>query len=143
MPSFSKIANGSISPSRFVSLDTTNNGQVIQTVGGSNSTVGVAIYGISQAGTREPPYGALDDGYAAIAGENLMIYGPGSDKDVFLELGATVSPGDTLCADSSGRGVKVTADVTWVGAIAQQGGILGQLIKVQPIFSRPSSGTAD
>lgn len=129
MPSFTKTANGNIAPSRFVRLDTTADGRVVQ------AGAGEKIYGISQPGTRRASYSSLDDGYCAIVGESLQIYGPGSDKDVMLELGGTVSAGDRLKSDADGKGVVTTTSGNEVGAIAQVGGTSGQLIPVQPVFN--------
>ena len=124
MPSYSKTANGNIAPSRFVILDTTNFGNVTQ------CALNGIPYGVSQPGTRNAPYPGLDDGYAAIAGDHLFIYGP-PDKDIMLELGGTVAIGDHLESDSSGRGVTTTTTGQWIGAIAQAPGTIGQLIPVQ------------
>ncbi len=129
MPSYSRVANGNISPSRFVKQDTTVVGKVLQT-----SATTDPVYGISQPGTRNPPYPLLDDGFAAIAGENLFIYGP-PDKDVMLELGGTVTQGDSLTSDSSGRGITTTSTGNFIGAIAMANGTIGQLIPVECVPS--------
>ncbi len=126
MPSYTKVANGNVAPSRFVKLDTTTEGRVLQ------ATAGDKIYGISQQGTRNTPYGALDDGFAAIAGENLNIYGP-PEKDVLLELGGTVTRGDSLKSDANGKGVTTTSTGDWIGAIALDSGATGDLIPIQTI----------
>lgn len=131
MPSFTKVATSNIAPSVFVKLSTTLDGRVTQCGAGDK------IYGISQPGERNLPYTGLQDGFAAIAGENLMIYGPGSDKDVLLKLGGTVAPGDRLKSDANGLGVVTTTPADEVGAIAQEVGLSGQIIAVQPIFGMP------
>jgi len=131
MASFTKVSTGNIVPSVFVKLSTTLDGKVTQCGAGDK------IYGISQPGERNLPFTGLQDGFAAIAGENLRIYGPGEDKDVLLRLGGTVAPGDRLKSDASGFGVITTTPADEVGAIAQQVGVSGQIIAVQPIFGMP------
>ena len=130
MPCYSRVANGNIAPSRFVKLDTTAEGFVLQCGAGDQ------IYGISQPGTRNAPYGALDDGFAAIKGNTLSIYGP-PEKDVPLELGASVTRGQYLKADVNGKGIATAAATDIAGAIALDSGSAGDLIPVQTIVSQP------
>jgi hypothetical protein len=126
-PSRTKVSTGNIAPSRFVKLSTTLDGKCTQ------AGAGEKIFGISQQGTRNTPYGSLDDGYAAIAGENLQIYGPGDDGAV-LELGGTVAAGDRLKSDANGKGVTTVTNLDEVGAVAMVAGTSGQLVPVQPIY---------
>lgn len=124
MPSFSKVAAASIHPSRFVMLDTAD-GKVIE------ATAGGKIYGISQPGQRNTPYSSLQDGYCAIAGENVRVYGPGEDSKCLLEIGAGgCSPGDRLKATTNGVGIATTADGDEYGAVAEFAGVSGQLVMV-------------
>jgi hypothetical protein len=76
MSAHSRQANGNIAPSRFVKLDTSADGKVLQC--GASATI--MPYGISGPGTRNPPYSSLDDGYHAIAGENCLIYGTPGER---------------------------------------------------------------
>lgn len=123
MPSFTKVANGTIRPSRFVKLDTTADGLVLECDAGDQ------VYGISGPGTRNTPLDGLDDGNHAIAGENCLIYGP-PEKEVLLEIGTGgCSPGDRLASDADGKGVVATADE--YGAIASVMGVEGEVIPVQ------------
>lgn len=124
--SFSKIAGGNIAPSRFVKLSTTAEGQALQ------CGAGEAIFGISQASTRRAALTGWDDGFAAIAGENINIIGPGDDEGL-LELGGTVTVGDYIKSDASGKGVNAGTDKDKAGAQALQSGTSGKLIKVKPI----------
>lgn len=117
-------ASGNISPSRFVKLTTTADGEVTQ------AGAGEQIYGISQKTTRRTPYGALDDGYAAIAGENVGVHGIG--EECLLEAGGTVAPGDRLKSDASGKGVATTTNLDEWGAICLQAGTAGKLVRVEP-----------
>jgi hypothetical protein len=116
-------AGGSITPSRFVYASTTVDNQVLQA--GANAKV----IGISQKGTWSVPVLGIDDGYAALSGMNLNVYGP--PEVCGLELGGTVAAGDYLESDSSGRGVTSSTDGHYYGAIATQAGVLGQIIDVQ------------
>ena len=100
----SKVAAGNIAPCRFVTPSTSAIGKV------SQSTTSDVPCGISQKGTRNVPGSSLglDDGYAAIAGENVGVHGT-PDKDILLRLGGTVTRGASLKSDASGFGVSTTA----------------------------------
>jgi len=128
---YDRVADGNIVGARFVSLSTTVEGRVLQSTDGAAS-VGDPIWGIADAGTRTVPYGALDDGFVAIQGENCKIKGP-MDNDILLELGGTVTRGDKLKSDSSGRGITTTTSGDNIGAKALDSGVLGALIPVQCI----------
>ncbi len=123
-PSFTRVAGGNIKPSRFVTLTAAARGKVLA------AGAGAEIYGISQEGTRNTPYSTLDDGYAAIAGENIRIYGPPA-KDVLLVLGGTVAAGDRLKSDADGKGVTTVTNLDEYGAIAMVDGVLNDVIPVQ------------
>lgn len=125
--SFSGIAGGNISPSRFV-VKTSSSGEPIITQCGTNGE----IFGISQASTRKAPLTGLDDGYAAIAGETLNVIGPGDDA-AQLEIAGTITAGMYLKSDTDGKGVEASADKDRVGAQAQEDGVAGDLIKVKPM----------
>ena len=118
-------SNDNVAPSRFVKLDATGDGLVLQ------AGAGEKCYGVSQEGTRRTPYGALDDGYAAIAGEDLEVFGAGSECR--LEAGGTVAPGDRLKSDASGRGVATTTNLDEYGAVALQAGTVGKLVRVEVV----------
>lgn len=124
--SYSKIANGNIAPSRFVKLDVSNQGRAIQ------CGTGEAAFGISQPSTRNLALSGRDDGYAAIAGENVNIIGPGDDEGL-LELGGTVTVGDYLKSDTDGKGVTSSSDKEHVNAQALQSGVSGDLVLVKPM----------
>lgn len=135
MPSYSRIAAESILPSRFVKQSTTAVGRVMQ------ATAGDRIYGVSQPGTRRASGDiAMDDGYAALVDENLMVYGP-PDKDVYLEIGGQVRINDRLESDALGRGVSTTTSGDPVGAVAMQSGALNDIIRVQLVVDRIPSST--
>lgn len=119
---YSRKANGNVAPSRFVKLDSSDDGLCLQ------ADAGAVVFGVSQPGTRRTPYGSLDDGYAAIAGEDLLVYGPGEWP--MLELAAACSNGERLKSDADGKGTPVTADKDEYGAVAQASGAAGELIPV-------------
>lgn len=115
-------ANGNIPPSRFVKMDSSGDRLVLL------ADAGAKIIGISQAGKRRAPYSTLDDGYAAIATEDLEVFQ--DDEEPWLEIAATVAYGDRLKSDANGKGTPVTANNDEWGAVAQQAGVSGQLIRV-------------
>ena len=88
-------ANGNVSPSRFVKMDTSGDRPVLQ---------------------------------ATVAGEDLEVFQ--DDEEPWLEIVATVAYGDRLKSDANGKGTPVTANNDEWGAVAQQAGISGQLIRV-------------
>jgi hypothetical protein len=118
------VANGNITPSSFVKLDTTAVGKLL--ICGSDDPV----YGVSQEGTRNPPYTGLDDGYAAIAGENCRVYL--EPEECWLRIGSGgCTAGDMLNSDASGYGVTTTTETHNAGALALETGLEGQLIRVR------------
>jgi hypothetical protein len=123
MAIWSKKATGNIAPSRFVKQSVTTDNQVTQ------AGAGEKVFGISQAGTRRTPYGALDDGYAAIANEDVQVFGVA--ENCLLEISATVAAGDRLKADADGKGTPTVTNLDEYGAIALVAGTTGQLIQVE------------
>ncbi len=124
-------ATGNVKPLRFLIVSTTTDNQVTQA---SAATAG--LIGISGPGTRYPPWSALDDGYHAIAGENVEVF-KAPMKEAYLQLGATVAAGALLTADSDGAGTTATTG-NYVGARALQAGVAGQSILVQPLLMAAS-----
>ena len=120
MPSY--VAGGNIAPSRFVKHTTTEN-QVTQC--GSAEK----MCGISNQGTRRTPHEDIDDGYAAISGENIRVYGPG--ETCWVEAGGTIAVDDRLGSDTNGKATATTTDNAWVGAKALTPAVSGQLCKVE------------
>lgn len=126
MGSFSKIPAGNIPPCRFVVLGTVPGTCVLSGANGN-------IWGISQPGTRAFPLPGLDENLAGKAGDGpINIIGPGDDEGL-LELGGTVTYGQTLKSDADGKGIAGVADRDRCGAIALSAGTNGQRIKVKPI----------
>jgi hypothetical protein len=135
--SLSFVANGNINPSRFVKIDTTADGKVLICAAASDP-----IIGISQKGVHNTPLTiggqSLDDGYAATAGQNLVVYIPPDRTDI--EVGAAVTRGDRLISDGSGRGITTTVDGDFYGAIALASATAaGQLIPVEVFCGQRAS----
>ena len=149
MPSPRK-ANGTIPPCRFVSIDpTTAHGtdynatsdfKVIEDI-----VVAQPILGVSQESSDWPPITDIhitNNGYAAIAGEDLKVYGVG--EECLIELGGTlqvVHAGSMLKNNGTtdGKALSVdtvtnTATAQFYGGFALQHGVSGDKIKmlVQP-----------
>lgn len=122
---FNLKATGNVTGCRFVKIDTTSDGDCAA-AGANEGTIG-----ISQEGTRNAPGTAADDGFLAIAGETVPIYGPG--RKCLLELGGTVARGARIKAGSAGVGITSAVTGTTVqeiGARALQSGVSGQKILV-------------
>lgn len=116
-------ANGNIRPSRFVKIDTTTNNRALECGAGDK------MIGISQKGTRRTPYGGLDDGFCAIAGEGFGVFENVETAPLYLD--GAVTAGDRLKAGATGGGTPTTADGDFYGAIAPQSGLAGQIMEVQ------------
>lgn len=125
-PGYSGVANGDIAPARFVKIDTSYAG--IRYIAAQAATD--QLVGVSGLGHRFAPYSPIDDGLAAKAGENIPVLGP-PRKNVALELGGSVTVGDMLTSTTAGKGITTTTDHHVVGAIAQDTGVLGDIIPVQ------------
>jgi hypothetical protein len=161
MESPNYVAGGNIYPSRIVVLDSSSD----NTTGPAGSFVALAalaadasaayngrsLMGISMPGSDYPPLNdphvsvgdASGNPYAAIAGEDLQVYGPGQVG--LLQLATTVQTGQRVTAAGSGsgdsnagKGTPVTAYSSgtpqqFVG-IALQSGVAGEkiLVFVQP-----------
>ena len=131
MPEKSYLANGTINPSRFVKLDTTTQGRVLQCGAGDK------CLGISQLGTRRSPE-VDSSGNAAQTGEPLGVHDEFGEL-CGLTLGGTVTVGDRLKSDANGKGVTTTTDQDEYGAIAKMNGVSGDVITVEVTpFSRMS-----
>lgn len=123
------VANGNIKPYRFVKSDTTADKKCLQ------SSTNQESVGISHQGTRKPPFSTLDDGYVAIAGEEIQVY---EDNDeCLLCAGAAVARGDNLKSDSDGRGITGNSSGDLVSAYALESATAAnQLILVKLIVRR-------
>jgi len=133
------VANGNISPCRFVKLDTANDQYGLQATDGSASH-GDPTIGVSGQDTDQPPLSDLiTTFYHAIATEPIRLYGAGDQA--LLEIGAAVTTERRLKSDANGRGIPVTSDADFVGAIAIQTGTgSGQRILVQVVSPSQMTG---
>ncbi len=127
------VAGGTIVMSRFVSALTTADRQVVQSTDGSSSH-GDPITGVSQEGSRRTPYGALDDGNAAIVGEDISVFQLGDTCK--LAYGGTVAAGDLLKSDVNGRGITAGTDGDNYGARAVEAGVSGEIHTVQVLIGQ-------
>lgn len=126
--SSSFVAGGNIGIAVFVTLSATLDRTITQSASGDKPI------GIAQTGTHLIPALGIDDGFSAIAGENVHV-ATKDDDEAFLQLGGTVASNDFLKPDGSGNGTGITATTgNFYGARALTAGTSGQLIKVQPAF---------
>lgn len=122
---FTLVATGNISPCRIVKLATSADGA--GTAAGANERA----IGISGTGTRGAPGTPADDGFLAISGESVPVFGPG--RKCLLELGGTVVRGDYIKAGAAGVGItSATTGATMqnVIAVALQSGVSGDKVLV-------------
>ncbi len=119
-------AGGTIAPCRAVTIDTSNDNQVVQAVANS------VVIGIAQEGQMGPP-GVLgsDTTIAAIAGAPIEVIG--AARVALVEIGAAVTRGDRLEADVNGRLIKsVTSGQRNIAGIAlESGAALGIRLRMQ------------
>lgn len=125
-PGVATIAGGDITEKRFVKLNGTDN-TVVQAGAGEH------VFGVAGQGTRNAPYSTLNDGFIAISGEPVKVFGTGEICP--LVVGAAVNAGDRLKSDANGKGIPVAAALDEFGAVAlQDGGADGVeiLVRVEP-----------
>lgn len=136
-PVASFVANGNISPRRFLTT-VTGNGNADKVVQASASTA--IIVGVSFNATRFPPESPADDGFLAIAGEQCPAHTAG--HICLLDLGGTVSnAGVLLTTDGNGKGIaQAPSDGTtcYYGAIARETGVSGDAVKVVVLAPTPT-----
>ena len=120
------VAGGNINPSSFVKLDPNNDFWAIQ------AGVGDSPLGISASGTDTAPGTPGATAFAAVAGEQFVIYGIGSIVE--LKAGATGFARGPVKADVNGYGVTAVS-TNVVGALSLEtvaAGELGRVIVLQP-----------
>jgi Uncharacterized conserved protein (DUF2190) len=124
-------AGGTISPCRAVTLDVSNDNQVVQV-----SSTSQFIIGIAQEGQRNAP-GVLgsDNTVAANQGDQIDVRTIG--RVALVEIGSAVTRGDKLVADANGRLNTIAAgspSTQYVAGIALESGSgLGVRIRMQVI----------
>jgi Uncharacterized conserved protein (DUF2190) len=123
-PSLQGTAGGSIVMNRVVCVSTVADNQFLQSAAASSANIGLA-----QGGSRRAPGTGDDDGNAAIAGETVQIWGPGSIG--IGEASGAITAGDRVTADSNGRLVTTTnAGDRCVGIALEAATLLGDMIEV-------------
>lgn len=128
------VANGNVSPCRFITpvVSSTGGGKAVQA-----SAATQLLIGVSYEETRYPPGSPADDGYMAIATENLPYHGPGQICNLQLGDDTVVSAHMVLTADAEGKGtlLDTTLDTkSYAGAIALQPGVDNDKIMVWVLF---------
>jgi hypothetical protein len=115
-------ALGDIGTCRFVTQSASYDDAITE----SNS--GDQPIGVSGKDTRTPPYSGLDDGLHAVSGEAALVYTAGDEA--LLDLGGTVTAGDYVKPDNSGKGVTASTDKDKVCVKALESGVDGERIRV-------------
>lgn len=100
------VAGGNIKPKRIVRVTAPH---TVSSAGDASTNQ----IGISGRDTRNFPMTGLDDGFHAIAGESVVVFGPGEIAP--LVTGAAVSAGAYVQPDSDSRGVAAGAGEPYVG----------------------------
>ena len=127
-PSYSGRAGGNISPARFVKKSDSSGEPVITQCTAATDQP----WGISSQSTRRMALTGWDDGYAAVSGDDINVYGAGDDR-CKLELSGTVASGGNIVTHTDGTGKPASTDKDKVGAIALEPGVSGDLIWVRPV----------
>lgn len=119
-------ATGTIYTCRFVVPDGTHPNAAGQAAAGTTLPLGVS----QQAGRLrpDPDFSADNVLQAAVAGETVGIYPPGS-AGVGLLCNAAWNPGDLLMADADGKGIVATTG-KYYGARAETLGTVGTICPV-------------
>jgi hypothetical protein len=125
----SAVANGNLYPSTICKLDTTtgNTGKVLQAGAGDTP------YGVTQAGTRNAPFPALNDGYCAIAGETVRVYTAADPEDMpYIQVDAAYAQGQTIKPGTNGIGTATTADGDiYIGILLEASTAANQLVQIR------------
>ena len=129
-PNLTLKATGNITPSRIVKLVSGTDHGVAISASATSPNIGVA-----QQGTRRAPGTGDDDGYAAIAGENIGVYSAGSGVGL-VELAGTSAVGDALTSDANGRAVTTTTEGDFIIGWALEAGTANDLAEylVSPCY---------
>ena len=123
MPALQGKAGGNIRPMRVVKISTVTDNTFLESASNTSANIGIA-----QQGTRRAPGTADDDGFAAIAGENIMVFGAGSIAPA--QYGATVTRGDKVTSDGNGLLLTTTTTADVVVGWAFQSGAVGDIVAI-------------
>jgi len=114
------VAGGTIHPCRFVKLTGAN--QIGQATGATDVPIGVSYEGTRSFPSQEstPP--------AATTNDPLAVYSVG--EQCLVEAGGTITVGDLLESDSSGKAVAIgTTGTRHYAALALESGVAGERIR--------------
>lgn len=122
---------GTINPARFVKRSAAADFTVLQ------ADADAMPCGISQRAAEVAPTSGASTA-AGTSGGLIQVHQPGMsgdphDSTVLLELGGTVTRGSLVMPDADGKGVTATSG-KYAGAIADESGVSGELIKVTPVL---------
>lgn len=124
------IAGGDIRPFRFVSWDTAEDHQVLESNSGDTKLAGIC----GGATDMAPLDDLVSTNLHAADGEHVRLYSQGDVT--LLQLGGSVTAGDYLKPDNDGQGVTATLATDPIGAQALQSGSSGDRIEVEVKFIR-------
>ena len=139
------VGSGSVLPSTFVTPLTTTADSTNDVVAGYACKQAILSTqvpcGVSQEGTRYAPTDEMETnnagsytGIAGYTGDTIKVYGVG---DIcLLQLATTVTPGQLLMPDGSTGKATTALAGGYYGAQAQEGGVSGDLIRVQIILGK-------
>ena len=133
------VGSGTVAPSVFVHFCTaTATGGSIAGYAVQQSVVSSVPCGIAQEGAR---YAPTEEQLGTYAGRLVAAGGPGDPIKVYalgdiclLSLGGTVTPGQLLRPDANGKGIAASVTGLGYGAMTQEGGNSGDLIRVQVVM---------
>lgn len=122
-PSIQLRAGGNITPFRIVKIGTTQDSEALISASATSPNIGIA-----HGGTRRAPGTGDDDGFAAIDGENIPIWGTGCIG--LVQLVGTSARGDAITSDASGLGTTTTTEGDCIVGWALQSGVAGDVVRV-------------
>lgn len=126
MAALNLVAGGTISPSRFCVVHTSNK-QVVQ-AGANAMPIGISMEGSQDA----PAFGGGAD--AATVGELVKLYGIGDVALLKIGTGG-ITAGSFLKSDATGQGIAASLTaLDNIGAIALETAIAGDLALVQIVI---------
>ena len=130
MPKVNKAA-ANIQPSVFITMDGVSADYTVKP-----AVTGDFPYGISGDYSKNAPIPNVSTTNHAETGDpvaSLTEHGDCENSTMLLAITGTVTRGDRLMPDGTGNGtaIKCTAGM-WYGAIAEESGVSGELIRVMP-----------
>lgn len=121
-------AGGTIGPALFIKLDTSADEQFLQ-AGAGDPIIGITI----PAQKRTPGLAGSDTTVAYESGDDCWAAGMGNSA--MLTIGGTITRGDRLKSDASGRGITASSG-DQAGAIALQSATVGLQVKVLVVLGK-------